>query len=261
MSPSSPPIGSDSHRPRIGVVSGRYPASDFESYVNPRAYWAQHGYTYIYCNWPTGADNRYMNKMEYVRAYYHLFDYLFWIDDDAFFMRLDQGLEEFLPTANSFLSICASPTVNGNHTYVSSGQFMLRCTDEGRAFIDEVTRIKLDRVSDWWSDELGLYTGGDQDGFVYLMKTDERFAQYDRHSHTAFNSRAGDVLHGDDVFLLHITGTVHAKAEKYRDVQRYLSRGPSLLTASEAERWKLEPPRTLARRILGRVKRVVRRLR
>lgn len=240
-------------RPSIGVVSGRYPASSFESTVNHRAYCARHGYTYIHCNWPTGTTNRYMNKIEYVKAYYDLFDYLFWIDDDAFFMRLDQGLEQFLPSTGHFLSLCRSPKMRGLHTYVSSGQFMLRCSDTGRAFVDEIPQQDLDQIRAWWPEECGYFTNGDQDCFVYLLKTDERFSGYDRHEPEAFNSRAEHVLAGDDVFLLHITGTVAAKKKKYRDVQRYLSRGPSLLAAAEVERWRLAPPRTIFRRIARRI--------
>src|SRR5262245_41615734 len=75
---------------RIAVVSGHYPASSFEAFVNHRAYCSRHGYTYIFANWPTGERNRYLNKIRYIQAYHSLFDYIFWIDDDAFFLDLDR---------------------------------------------------------------------------------------------------------------------------------------------------------------------------
>jgi hypothetical protein len=240
-------VNTEPPAPRIGVISGRYPASPFESYVNHRAYCAKHGYTYIYCNWPTGAANRYMNKLEYVRAYYHLFDYLFWIDDDAFFMRLDQRLEDFLPKGDGFLSICASPVINGIFTHISSGQFMLQCSDVGRSFIDESLSLDLERVRRWWTDDLGHFTRGDQDCFIYLMKNDDRFVHYDRHDYRLFNSRASDLISGDDVFILHIT--YPGKRRKYRDIQRHLARGPSLLPQDEVERWNLWEPPSLSTRM------------
>lgn len=256
-------ITSERSKPRIGVVSGRYPASRFESHINHRAYCARHGYTYIYCNWPTGASNRYMNKIEYIKAYYDLFDYIFWIDDDAFFIRLEQGLEDFLPKGDSFLSICSSPVVNGIFTYVSSGQFMIQCSPTGRSFIDATQQVDLRQVRAWWSDDLGHFTRGDQDCFVYLMKADDRFAQYDRHSYHAFNSRVDDLLVGKDVFLLHITGTPQVKQKRYQRVQRYLARGPSLLPTEEAARWNLlltPTPWSLVSTIPGRVVRRLRRI-
>ena len=241
--------------PRIGVVSGRYPATEFEGFINHRAYCSRHGYTYIYCNWPTGAANRYMNKLEYVRAYYHLFDYLFWIDDDAFFMQPELELEAFLPEPGQFLSICSSPTSKPIHTYISSGQFMLRCNDTGRAFIDAVTTVDLDLVRTWWTDALGYFTNGDQDSMVYLLKQDDRFNEYQRHGYEAFNSRPENLLAGDPVFILHFTGTVPTKRRDYESVQRHLGRGPSLLDADEAKRWQLTgPPPNLLRRIGRKVR-------
>jgi len=242
--------------PRIGVVSGRYPASEFDAYVNHRAYCHRHGYTYIYCNWPTGEQNRYMNKLAYVRAYYDLFDYLFWIDDDAFFMDLESGLEAFLPTGEEFLSICQSPTNKAIHTYISSGQFVLRCDEVGRSFIDAVPQVDLAKVRDWWTQELGYFTGGDQDAMVYLLKEDHRFAHYAHHEFRAFNSRYEDLVSGDPVFVLHFTGTVPVKRSNYVLAQKRLARGPSLLPSAEAERWHLvDQAQGLRQRLRGAVER------
>jgi hypothetical protein len=228
---------------RIGVVSGRYPASRFEAYVNHRAYCARHGYTYIYCNWPTGEHNRYMNKLAYVRAYIGLFDYLFWIDDDAFFMDLERPLERLLPGDGQFLSICKSPANKAIHTYVSSGQFALRCDDTGRAFVDAVMGSDMAEVRAWWTPELGYFSNGDQDAMVHLMLTDPRFARVARHDAEAFNSRYGDLTAGRPVFILHFTGTEDVKRRHYLGAQLRLGRGPSLLPREEAARWNLVPRR------------------
>src|SRR4051794_22377744 len=171
----------------ICVVSGRYPASSFDSYVNHRVYCDRHGYTYVYCNWPTRARNPYFNKLEYLRHYYRHFEFLFWIDDDAFFMDLDKSLEQYLPSSDQFLSICASPDYKKIHTYVSSGQFALRCSDVGRTFLDDVTRVDLDAVKRWWQPELGFFSNGDQDAMVYLLRTKPEYADgYVRHHYKLF---------------------------------------------------------------------------
>jgi len=198
-----------------------------------------------------------MNKVRYLGAYMNLFDYLFWIDDDAFFLGLDSPLDFLMPEPGSFLSICASPVVEGLHTVVSSGQFMLRCDERGKGFLEAVENTDLDAVRAWWTDDLGYFTDGDQDAMVYLLKTDARFAVFDRHPFHAFNSRAEQVLAGDDVFLVHFTGRPRRKAGKLRDVSRYLGRGPTLLPAAEAARWHLQSPfltraiRWLRRRMTG----------
>mgnify|MGYP006272800899 CR=1 FL=1 len=83
---------------RIGVVSGRYPITRFRSPENHIAYCKQNGYTYIHCNWPTGEAIPYTNKIEYISYYLGMFEYVFWLDDDAFFVDFKKKLELLLPT-------------------------------------------------------------------------------------------------------------------------------------------------------------------
>ncbi|HTU60303.1 MAG TPA: hypothetical protein VMF89_17755 [Polyangiales bacterium] len=239
---------------RIAVVSGRYPASRFESYINHRAYCARHGYTYIYANWPTGERNRYLNKIRYIQAYYRLFDYIFWIDDDAFFLNLDQKLESFLPSASNFLSICASPDYKKLYTFVSSGQFAIRCDETGRAFLDAIPTVDLEQVRRWWTEDLGFFSNGDQDAMVYLMKTDPRFAGFERHPHTAFNSRMEDLVADRPVFILHFTGRAEIKQRNYARAQSSLRRGPSLLDPHEAKLWNLAIEPRITRRLANKVR-------
>lgn len=216
--------------PRIGVVSGRYPTTKFASPTNHKAYCDRHGYVYLHCNWPTGAENPYMNKVAFIQSYMSLFDFLFWIDDDAFFLDIDRPLDAILPTDRSFLSICASPSYKEIHTYISSGQFAIRCNEIGLRFLEEVASTDLNEVRAWWSDDLGFFSNGDQDAMTYHLLTKyEGF--YDRHPHIAFNSRAEEVIGTDwhDVFVVHFTGRPEVKHRDHSSVQRYLGRPPSLL--------------------------------
>ena len=221
---------------RICVLSGRYPVSVFESYPNHKAYCDRHGYTYISCSWPTGAINPYINKMRYIQAYYHLFDFIFWIDDDAFFIDQSQPLDRHMPQSQNFLSICSSPDFKEIFTFISSGQFMLRCDKTGREFIDSVENTDLSVVKSWWTEEMGYYSNGDQDAMVYLLHTDNKFEGYDRHHYKEFNSRVENLLQGESVFLLHITGTEQRKWETYLRTQKYLNCGPTLLAHSDETR-------------------------
>ena len=108
---------------RIGIISGRFPESKFHSQINHKLYADKHGYTYIHCNFPTRAINPYMNKVFFLKAYVHLFDYLFWIDDDAFFFDFEQDIIQYLPKGDHFFSCCSSPDFKELKTVISSGQF------------------------------------------------------------------------------------------------------------------------------------------
>lgn len=228
-------------------MSGRYPESEFQAYVNHRIYCDIHNYTYIYCNWPTKACNRYMNKIEYIRHYYNCFDYIFWIDDDAFFINMQKGLEEFLPCKENFLSICGSPDYKNIHTFISSGQFMINCSGIGKKFINEIIKVDLSKVKKWWDDSLGYFTNGDQDAMVFLLKEHPEFKDgYRRYHYTKFNNRVDEVFEEEgleNLFILHITGTPKNKRKDYTRVQKYLNRSPSLVDRSLERGYNLQKKR------------------
>ena len=69
----------------VAIISGRFPQTTFNSSVNHKLYADTFGYDYIHCNWPTKAKNVYLNKIYYILQYIKKYDYIVWIDDDAFF--------------------------------------------------------------------------------------------------------------------------------------------------------------------------------
>ena len=71
---------------KFAIISGRYPNTSFDSVVNHRIYADRYDLTYIHCNWPTKHKNLYFNKLQYLLEYIDIFDAIFWIDDDAFFI-------------------------------------------------------------------------------------------------------------------------------------------------------------------------------
>ncbi|WP_338608578.1 hypothetical protein V6617_01385 [Pelagibacterium nitratireducens] len=214
---------------KICVVSGRYPATKFESYINHKAYCDRHGYGYVHCNWPTGASVPYFNKIRYLKAYVGYFDYLFWIDDDAFFMDMEKSLDFLWPVSGQFLSICGSPDFKDIRTVVSSGQFLLRCDNVGKCFLDAVENADPAAIAAWWHDGLGFFSNGDQDAMVYVIKTNHRFQGVAIHDYRQFNSRIENLKNGEDLFILHLTGPEATKRAALKRAQALLSRPPSLL--------------------------------
>lgn len=230
---------------RICVLSGRYPQSRFASIYNHRAYCNEHGYTYVNCAWPSGQTNPYLNKLAYILEYIGFFDFIFWIDDDAFFLGIERPLTEFLPPDGKCLSICSSPGFKQLKTFFSSGQFVLRCDALGKDFILSAMNLSVDTVKDWWSPEYGFYTGGDQDRMVYLCHADERFRQaYELWDYKHFNSRTANLFGEDphEVFILHFTGTHRTKSADYARAQKKLRRGPTLLTSERQASLRMADP-------------------
>lgn len=245
----------------ILVLSGRYPPTAFESAANHRVYCDRHGYTYVHCSWPTRAANPYLNKIEYVRHYYDRFEHIFWIDDDAFFIDQTQPLAPWLPPEGKFLSICASPSYKSLHTFVSSGQFMLRGDTLGRRFIDELLEVDLEGVRRWWRDDLGYFSNGDQDAMVFLLQTRPEYAAgLVRHPHQSFNSRLADLEAGEQPFVLHFTGRPAVKRADYKRAQRILGYGPALLPVEEERAWRVVRPVSTGRHLARLLRRRTRPL-
>jgi hypothetical protein len=243
-----------STRPALAILSGRFPPTRFSSAVNHKAYAERHGYTYIHANWPTGAMNPFLNKLKYIQEYYRFFDYLFWIDDDAFFLDQSHAIDSFFDDQGVVFTACRSPTVNGIHTVLSSGQFLLRCSSLGRDLIDGVAQTDLEMVRNWWrisSEDLGFFTNGDQDAFVFHYMTNQKFqAAMKLLPAETFNSRFGDILdpkQRESVFVLHFTGKKSVKWRKYRRAMKILHLGPELLPVSELVRLRVQKTNAVGR--------------
>lgn len=248
---------------QICILSGRYPVSDFESYINHKVYAERHGYTYINCIWPNKVDNPYMNKLLYIKEYYNFFDYIFWIDDDAFFMNFEKGLEDFIPVHEQFLTICSSPDFKELRTYFSSGQFMLKCDKIGRKFIDETLSTDLKLVKNWWSKDLGFFSGGDQDKMIYQCLTNDMFkGNYSVLNYKRFNSRVENYFGVDThkLFILHFTGLHKIKQQNYLKIQKRLMVGPSLLREDELVGWGIRRKSGNKTKIVNRFKRIGKRI-
>ena len=162
--------------------------------LNHALYAAQHGIPYFFDAGPSRVDRIYFHKLHVIRRYLPLADWLFWIDDDAFFTDFRVDLGTFLVDAGEAeLVFCKSPVnPRGGWTWMSSGQFFIRNTPDMAALLDAVLDTDLSEVKGWWDpDTYGLFTNGDQDAFVYRLhgpdpRWRERFVQLQP---DAFNNR------------------------------------------------------------------------
>jgi hypothetical protein len=194
----------------IGVISYCDKIRTYAT-VNHQYYADLHQYTYIYDVAPT-KQGVFKNKVEKILKYIDLFDYVFWIDDDAFITNFSKSLETFIGQANETeLIYCKSPVNNGIWTYISSGNFFLKNTDTVKLFLQTILDTPLSEAEANWSpEEYGHYTVGDQDIMTYLLHADSRFSTGGFHQtlpYEAFNTRPfhfADQL--DEHFLVHFTG-------------------------------------------------------
>lgn len=223
---------------KLGILSGHYPGIRFNSQINHRCYADCHGYHALFNGAPERDRRRYFRKIETILRYLDLFDWIFWIDDDAYFTDFRVPLTRFLEDAGEAeFVICRSPSTKKLFTKFSSGQFFLRSGPRARAFLEAVMATDLEMVRAAWRDDLGYFTRGDQDAMVYLVEHDPRFAGgFCRIlDHNCFNNRDFEYEQSlDEHFLLHITG--RAKQQSLREFvarigcNRFLTPDPWLAT-------------------------------
>jgi hypothetical protein len=217
---------------KVCIISGRYPNTTFDSVVNHKVYADTFGYSYIHCNWPTTASNLYFNKIYYLLAYVDKYDYLIWIDDDAFFVDFEKDIMDFKPRDKNFLSICSSPTFKELFTFISSGQFILKSNATAKQFLKDILNQDLKKIKAVWTEKLGYFTNGDQDAMVYLLKTDRSYkGKFDLWDYKKFNSRFENLENKDKHYplILHFTGTIPVKNENYTKAQSLLKRKANLV--------------------------------
>ncbi|TXG38865.1 putative nucleotide-diphospho-sugar transferase [Seonamhaeicola maritimus] len=227
---------------KVCILSGRYPGTQFESTINHKLYADKYSYSYIHCNYPTKAKNPYLNKIHYILSYIDLFDYIVWIDDDAFFLDFENDIMQYLPDENVFMSICRSPTFKKIKTFFSSGQFILRCNKKSKRFLEDALEVNLVEVKSWWTKDLGYFSNGDQDIFIYLFLTQEIYMKkYKLFDYKAFNSRYENLFEKDihKPLIIHFTGVPKIKKYNYIKTQQKLNLHASLVPLGWLENYKL----------------------
>lgn len=238
----------------ILIVSGRYPITEFLSAENHKAYASKFGYRYSHCSWPGKSKNPYFNKIEYILEHFDKYDYIFWIDDDAFFIDFEFDIASLIPNKNAMVTICSSPEYKSIWTYISSGQFMMRCCDETKNFLKDVIDADLDIIKSWWDEsKYGFFTNGDQDAMVYLAENYYNNI-FDIRPSSLFNSRLEDIINNEEVNILHITGSKGVKRQSIILASKYLGRSKNLIPNHYLNSLKIYNKKSIADRMLRKIK-------
>jgi hypothetical protein len=228
----------------IFIVSGTS-APRLASEVNHRAYARRHDYRYRFDVGPAIGPRVHYFKLGAVTRALPECDWLFWIDDDAFFTDLDQRLEPFVESLDPRVSLvfCAGP-INpyGETTYLNAGIFFIRNRPDAFAFLDELMHRPIDPVGEWWDKErLGQYTASDQDVITYMAHTDTwrdrvLVAPYDAFNNRPYHYRESSTDH----FIVHFPG-VRDKAASIAKFARTYDLDESTLLPRPAADLALSP--------------------
>ncbi len=195
----------------IRIVSGT-DRLRLRSHENHRHYAARHGYEYKFDTaLYTNLLDPHFRKLRSIQSALDGSDWVFWLDDDAFFTDMSVRLDAFLNDSDSdtFLVICESPiNPQGGWTFLSSGQFFLKNDERARDFLNKVLATPVETARAWWNaTRYGLFTGGDQDSIVYTLVNDDLLQFARMCPYNAFNNRPYHYDQRlDEHFLIHFAG-------------------------------------------------------
>lgn len=190
------------------------------AHLNHARYATQHGHSYLFDISPTQHTHFYA-KVEKIKKLLLLTDWLFWIDDDAYFIDFDKDIADYIDESKELI-FCASPKDSGIFTYLSSGNFFLKNTPAVHALLNACLSTDLEHVRSWWNpNTFGKFTNGDQDALVYQMHQhpdwNGKEEKWTIHPFSEFNSRPRHFLqYPDNHFLVHFVGN-----KKHRQVLQF----------------------------------------
>ncbi|MCG7422653.1 hypothetical protein MHY29_07430 [Micrococcus sp. ACRRV] len=202
-----------SETPIIGIVSGGDEIR-LRSYINHAIYAREHGLDYRV---ETGIDPHIVTKFDYkvsiIRRLLPHYEWLVWMDDDAFFTDFDAtNITELVTAAEQDgqdLVIAEGPLEpNGFWSRVNTGVMIIRNSEVGRALVEATAAADLAKVRAWWDDERdGLFTNGDQDQMWWAIQTGGHGTRVRIVGHRELNSRGHYYENSlSDAFVMHFTG-------------------------------------------------------
>jgi len=206
------------------IVSGGIPHR-LQSDLNHRLYAAHHSHNYIHDTGPYHAlQNIYFFKLHSVEKVLPDYDWVFWIDDDAFFTDFEEDIAGFIQGIDpeTFLVICKSPVnPQGWSTFLNSGVFFLKNCADSFAFLNAAKAAPLEQVKAWWDEaRLGPYTGTDQDAVTYVLHESHSLQKVRLLHYDAFNNRPYHYQgRADEHLVVHFPG-VPDKHAAIRDFSR-----------------------------------------
>lgn len=232
--------------PRLKIISG-CDNLRFKSFVNHQIFAQTRGAEYSWkFNVIANGENPYVRKIDLIEREIGSSDWLFWIDDDAYFTDFSWDIMSYIEKFSGVdLVICKSPVNEGRWTFISSGQFFLKSTRRALDFLKAVKSTQLTLVREWWNEErYGLYTGGDQDLMVYVLSTDDRFKEgkfFIRMDYPEFNSREFHYMKFPDQHrLLHLASNVTPKVKLLENFRQRFSLNEFLVPDAILDKFQVE---------------------
>lgn len=215
-------------RPRACLVSGADEIR-LRSYVNHAIYARTHGLDYrLECGLDRGITNKFFYKTSIIRRVLPQYEWIIWIDDDAYFTDFDRdNLNLFIDQAErdgQFMVIANGPTEpNGFWSIINTGVVLFRNDPRSLQLLRLMETSDLAEVRAWWREDThGVFTNGDQDQMLWALETSGLMKGVELVDHRELNSR-GHYYDSSlsDAFVMHFCGHYDKKLGIARFAERF----------------------------------------
>jgi len=217
--------------------------------------------------------NRFYFKLKVLANLVPKYDWVLWIDDDAFFTNLSVDLHAFIRARRpDTLITLADGRVRpgGQWTRINTGVMLVRSCREAVELFERCLATDINVVRQWWDPEQhGMFTASDQDTLLREHLTAPDKGYVDIVPHLELNAREYHFSQQlDEHFVCHFPG-LPDKMTAIRKFGHRFGVGPTLVPAQilrehgldEQGAERLLPAQTRLRdRIRGRLARVAKRL-
>ena len=233
--------------PDLALVSG----SDrlrYASYVGHQLYARRFGHPYHLELAPFPGHGHYWHKLMALREHLERYEWLVWLDDDAFVTDLRTDVlgdaVRRAQEAGRWLVIAPScdDELNGAWAAYNTGVFALRRSEQARALLDLALDPPLAEIEAWWpAERLGVFTHGDQDLLAWFVEQGHRDG-VELVDPMTWNARPWHYRSSlQDRPVVHFPGQPDKTLAIERSARR-MGVGPTLVAGSDPGRPLLESP-------------------
>ncbi|GAB2537749.1 glycosyltransferase family protein [Brachybacterium huguangmaarense] len=238
---------------RLAIVTGGS-AVRYYSHLNQAIFAAEHGFAHrLELSVARDVFSPYWYKFLAIRRTLPDYDWILWMDDDAYFTdwgghRIEDLLER-LEAEDRFLAISeGAPELDGSWTRVNSGVMLLRNDPRSTRLLDLASSAHPSAVREWWDDDRdGMFTDGDQDTIWWALSTaPELHDGFVVTDHRLLNSRAEYYESLDDATIVHFPGPGDKELRMWSFAQRF-GLGKELVPGDLLRTYTGKAPRQITR--------------
>lgn len=210
------------------VVSGG-DTQRLRSHVNHAVFANLHGFSYLrVVRAIPGLLSPYYLKLAAIRQALPDFDWVLWLDDDAFFSNFTanplRGLMVEMVDQGWSLLLGDSPVsrADAKWTRFNAGVMLVRVSPDISSLLGLAMSETPDGiVADWWTPDRGYFTHSDQDSLLWAIETSESWDQVGVVDHRRLNARESEYANAlDNLFIVHFPGVL----DKARSVDEFALR-------------------------------------